>query len=436
MYTALTRMVQAQEGHVHRRKVRLLRDAGRAEAAATADPAAPAGGPGRPPLARRGQTALQGTATPRRSRTTTTCPTRFYEWVLGPSMAYTCACYPRPRTPHWRRPRRTSTTWWPGSWACSPGCGCSTSAAAGAAWCGTPPGSTGSRRSASRCPRSRRPGPSRPSRTQGLAGLAEVRHLDYRDVPESGFDAVSSIGLTEHIGKAKLPGYFAFLYGKLQPEGRLLNHCITRPDNTGPAPGAAGSSTGTCSPTGSWKGPGYLLSLMNDTGFEVRHEENLREHYARTLAGLVRQPGRALGRGGGRGGRGHRPGVAALHGGLAARFRAQRRPAAPDPGRQAGRGRPGSHAAAPRLGERGRHSAPAWPSSRRGGLAPGGWPRAGMRGGGLPGAVAGESGGRGHVHADQDHNGGMDARSLARPTASGTSSSSARPVRWAPRRRT
>jgi cyclopropane-fatty-acyl-phospholipid synthase len=24
---------------------------------------------------------------------------------------------------------------------------------------------------------------------------------------------------------------------------------------------------------------------MNDTGFEVRHEENLREHYAKTLAG-------------------------------------------------------------------------------------------------------------------------------------------------------
>ena len=45
--------------------------------------------------------------------------------------------------------------------------------------------------------------------TPGLADLAEVRHLDYRDVPETGFDAVSSIGLTEHIGKAQLPGYFS-----------------------------------------------------------------------------------------------------------------------------------------------------------------------------------------------------------------------------------
>ena len=37
-------------------------------------------------------------------------------------------------------------------------------------------------------------------------------------------------------------------------------------------------------PDGELEGPGYLVSLMHDTGFEVRHEENLREHYARTLA--------------------------------------------------------------------------------------------------------------------------------------------------------
>ena len=49
---------------------------------------------------------------------------------------------------------------------------------------------------------------------RGLSDLAEVRHLDYREVAETGFDAVSSIGLTEHIGKAQLPGYFRFLRGQ------------------------------------------------------------------------------------------------------------------------------------------------------------------------------------------------------------------------------
>ena len=119
----------------------------------------------------------------------------------------------------------------------------------------------------------------------GLSDLAEVRHLDYRDVAETGFDAVSSIGLTEHIGRAQLPGYFAFLRGKLKPEGRLLNHCITRPDNRSPGRVTGGFINRYVFPDGELEGPGYLMTLMNDTGFEVRHEENLREHYAKTLAG-------------------------------------------------------------------------------------------------------------------------------------------------------
>ena len=36
-------------------------------------------------------------------------------------------------------------------------------------------------------------------------------------------------------------------------------------------------------PDGELEGPGTLMSAMHDNGFEVRHEENLREHYARTL---------------------------------------------------------------------------------------------------------------------------------------------------------
>ena len=46
---------------------------------------------------------------------------------------------------------------------------------------------------------------------QGLDHLAEVRFGDYRDVVETGFDAVSSIGLTEHIGVRNYASYFSFL---------------------------------------------------------------------------------------------------------------------------------------------------------------------------------------------------------------------------------
>jgi cyclopropane-fatty-acyl-phospholipid synthase len=70
---------------------------------------------------------------------------------------------------------------------------------------------------------------------QGLEQNAEVRFGDYRDIQEVDFDAVSSIGLTEHIGVDNYPAYFTFLRSKLRPGGRLLNHSITRPDSLGPA---------------------------------------------------------------------------------------------------------------------------------------------------------------------------------------------------------
>ena len=37
-------------------------------------------------------------------------------------------------------------------------------------------------------------------------------------------------------------------------------------------------------PDGELLGPGHIMSVMHDAGLELRHEENLREHYARTLA--------------------------------------------------------------------------------------------------------------------------------------------------------
>jgi len=118
----------------------------------------------------------------------------------------------------------------------------------------------------------------------GLSDLVDIRFQDYRDVPETGFDAISSIGLTEHVGRAQLPGYFRSLYDRLRPGGRLLNHCITRPNNLEPAIRRHGFINRYIFPDGELEGVGHLVSVMHDVGFEVRHEENLREHYARTLA--------------------------------------------------------------------------------------------------------------------------------------------------------
>ena len=120
----------------------------------------------------------------------------------------------------------------------------------------------------------------------GLDHLAEVRHLDYRDTPEAEFDAVSSIGLTEHIGVDNYPAYFGFLRDKLKPQGRLLNHCITRPDNQATQTGAFIDRY--VFPDGELTGSGKIITEIQDAGLEVQHEENLRIHYAKTLAGWCR----------------------------------------------------------------------------------------------------------------------------------------------------
>ncbi|RVW00931.1 class I SAM-dependent methyltransferase [Rhodococcus spongiicola] len=122
---------------------------------------------------------------------------------------------------------------------------------------------------------------------EGLSDLAEVRFSDYRDVPETGFDAISSIGLTEHIGVHNYPSYFGFMKDKLRAGGRLLNHCITRPGNRSNA--RAGYFIDRyIFPDAELTGSGRIISEMQDVGLEVRHEENLREHYALTLAGWCR----------------------------------------------------------------------------------------------------------------------------------------------------
>lgn len=118
---------------------------------------------------------------------------------------------------------------------------------------------------------------------EGLARVAEVRQLDYRDVPETGFDAISSIGLTEHIGVRNYPAYFRFLYGKLRPGGRLLNHSITRSDNVHRPRVVGGFIDRYVFPDGELTGSGRIISQMQNVGWEIRHEENLREHYALTL---------------------------------------------------------------------------------------------------------------------------------------------------------
>jgi cyclopropane-fatty-acyl-phospholipid synthase len=208
---------------------------------------------------------------------------RFYEWVLGPSMTYTCACFPEDDATledaqaHKYDLVCRKLGLRPGMRLLDVGCGWGGMVRHAAQHYGVQAlGVTLSRRQAEWAKER--------IAEDGLGHLAEVRFSDYRDVTEGDFDAVSSIGLTEHIGKANLPAYFSFLASRLRPEGRLLNHCITRPTTT-ESNRFGGFIDRYVFPDGELEGVGTIVSAMQDHGFEVRHEENLREHYALTLAG-------------------------------------------------------------------------------------------------------------------------------------------------------
>ncbi|HEX2705775.1 MAG TPA: class I SAM-dependent methyltransferase [Candidatus Lustribacter sp.] len=207
---------------------------------------------------------------------------RFYEMLLGPSMAYTCAAYPRAESPLDEAQehkfdlvcRKLGLA--PGMRLLDVGCGWGGMVRHavthyGVTALGVTLSSQQARYAADRLA------------ADGLRGRAEIRHVDYRDVREGGFDAVSSIGLTEHIGPRNYPSYFQFLHAKLAPGGRLLNHCITRPDNEHAGLPERGFINRYVFPDGGLTGSGDLVRAAENAGFEVRHHENLREHYALTL---------------------------------------------------------------------------------------------------------------------------------------------------------
>lgn len=122
----------------------------------------------------------------------------------------------------------------------------------------------------------------------GLAGQVEIRLQDYRDVRDGPYDAISSIGMFEHVGLARLQEYFDGIRGLLRPGGRLLNHAISRPSpGQRPRIKRAGFIDRYVFPDGELHEVGSVVSAIQRAGLEARHMESLREHYARTLRSWV-----------------------------------------------------------------------------------------------------------------------------------------------------
>lgn len=123
----------------------------------------------------------------------------------------------------------------------------------------------------------------------GLTDAVDIRLSDYRDLTGDRFDAISSVGMLEHVGRANLAAYLSTVHELLSPGGRLLNHQIGRTAHT-----RLGLRERTrihrrgfvhryIFPNGELHEIGQLTAAVQRAGLEARHMESLREHYALTL---------------------------------------------------------------------------------------------------------------------------------------------------------
>jgi cyclopropane-fatty-acyl-phospholipid synthase len=209
---------------------------------------------------------------------------RFYEMVLGPSMAYTCAVFPKESASLEEAQadkfdlvaRKLGLA--SGMRLLDVGCGWGALARhAVERYDARVVGVTLSQEQVDWARRA--------NDEAGLSDRVEIRRQDYRDV-SGEFDAISSIGMFEHVGSERMGEYFRDLRALLVPTGRLLNHAISS---------VGGSRLGSRSFIGRYVFPdgelidvGEVVLAMEAAGLEVRDVESLREHYARTLRHWVR----------------------------------------------------------------------------------------------------------------------------------------------------
>ncbi|MER5666780.1 cyclopropane-fatty-acyl-phospholipid synthase family protein [Streptomyces mirabilis] len=119
---------------------------------------------------------------------------------------------------------------------------------------------------------------------EGLTDRVEIRVQDYRDVADGPYDAISSIGMAEHVGAERYLEYAEVLYRLLKPGGRLLNHQIARPPRRDESAYDVDEFIDAyVFPDGELAPIGTTVTQLERAGFEVRDVESIREHYALTL---------------------------------------------------------------------------------------------------------------------------------------------------------
>jgi cyclopropane-fatty-acyl-phospholipid synthase len=130
-------------------------------------------------------------------------------------------------------------------------------------------------------------------RDAGLERHVEIRLQDYRELHGETFDAISSVGMFEHVGMRRMGEYFETLHSVLAPKGRLLNHAIST--SGGSKMHGRTFMNRYVFPDGELVDVADVVRSMEQAGFEVRDVESLREHYSATLRAWVANLERAWG---------------------------------------------------------------------------------------------------------------------------------------------
>ncbi|MYZ09287.1 methyltransferase domain-containing protein, partial [Streptomyces sp. SID2999] len=118
-------------------------------------------------------------------------------------------------------------------------------------------------------------------RERGLEHLVEVVCQDYRDISGSGYDAVATVEMGEHVGDDEYPAFAAALHRMVRPGGRVLVQQMSRGAN---APGGGAFIEAYIAPDMHMRPLGDTVALLEAAGLEVRSTESMREHYVRTVA--------------------------------------------------------------------------------------------------------------------------------------------------------
>jgi cyclopropane-fatty-acyl-phospholipid synthase len=116
----------------------------------------------------------------------------------------------------------------------------------------------------------------------GLSDAVDIRVADYRHLPPSSFDAIASIGMSEHVGDSQIDRYAGSLFSLLRPGAPVLNHAIAALDpNAEPLKDVF--STRYVFPDGEPLPLSRVQLALERAGFHTKHVEGFREDYATTL---------------------------------------------------------------------------------------------------------------------------------------------------------